>query len=263
MPQRRCLGWLGLASERPALEEWAAAQQTLLRFLPFESPPGPSAVGGLDLLVIDAALEPLLAVAECARLRGLAPALQLSLLGAACELRAAAERAGAGFLRRPAPGKIPWRALARALASTRSITDGAELICEGFSIDRRARLVRVWGRERVLSSAKFELLCYLVDHAGRAVGARELVQRGILLQSQAARYKCVMFELRAQLGSASRCIRAVPGHGYRLLRAPPAASAAEEPVASVARADAAGEPCSNRVRTSSEPLTCSTLSRGP
>lgn len=85
-----------------------------------------------------------------------------------------------------------------------------------LSIDCGARTLWVDGREATISAQKFDLLCYLVDRAGIAVQASDLVREGLLRPSQAQRYKGLIQELKSRLGSARDLIRVVPGYGYRL-----------------------------------------------
>jgi len=86
----------------------------------------------------------------------------------------------------------------------------------GVFVDRSRRTLHIDGHEQGLSAQKFDLLCYLIDHEGTAVRAIELVRCGILRPSQAQRFKGLIQELRARLGSYRDRLRAVPGYGYRL-----------------------------------------------
>lgn len=184
-----------------------------------EPMPELSELRALDAVVIGVEERPLLSLAECSRARAALPGLQVALLGPRDErLEAAAERAGALFLTYPAPDSGQWEALTSRLRSCRAAATaaGRTWISPRMCVDRDARLLYIDGRACSLSSAKFDLLTYLLDHAGRAVPSQELVQRGLLRPSQASRYKGLIAELRRHLGAERDCIRAVPGYGYRL-----------------------------------------------
>jgi DNA-binding response OmpR family regulator len=172
------------------------------------------------MLVVDGTSDLALAVAECTRLKGFgAP---IVLVSHEEPSRSALHRAGIDsvvpsgvslsdledVLSSPVRG--PRRDSSVMLASSATVA-----LNELVVIDRARRLLLVDGREQVLSAQKFELLCYLVEKAGVAVGAQELVKCGLLRPSQASRFKGVVQELRARLGPARTLISAVPGYGYR------------------------------------------------
>jgi DNA-binding response OmpR family regulator len=225
-------GFIGGGSgERAAFESWCRSHSFDPLCLALEEPVEAAELRKLDAIVIATAECPLLALAECARVRGLLPDLPVALLGRqGGELEAAAARAGAVFLP-SAPAERGFRALLDQLAARRSAALGANRVwvSERLCLDRTRRVLYLDGQERTLSAAKFDLFSYLFDNAGRAVSARELVQRGLLLPSQASRYKGLIAELRAHLGGERACIRAVPGYGYRLeLREGPRAARAQK-----------------------------------
>lgn len=191
-----------------------------VRSFPIDAPTDVNEIRELDFVVIAALERPLLAIAECARLHTAVPSIPLLLLGpAAPELEAAALRAG-GFYVRADDAARPsfWSGLRRVAHERGLIGRSGALthVSAHLAIDRSARLVYVDGQLRELSAAKFDLFCYLVEHAGRAISASELVRQRLLLPSQAARFKGLIAELRGHLGTQRDCIRAVPGYGYRL-----------------------------------------------
>jgi|SRR5688572_4921399 DNA-binding winged helix-turn-helix (wHTH) protein len=213
----------GSPLDRVSLETWCAVNSATCTARPLHSTPDRAWLESLDLLVVAADDRPLLALAECARVTSLHPEPAVALLGdSGPELSRAVERLqGVRLLSRTESGEIPWGQLVQALGpagagrSHVTVRRGLAAIHERVTLDRDARTLYVAGREQRLSSAKFELLCYLLDNAGRAISAAELVRRRLLLPSQARRYRGLVQELRASLGPARDCIVAVPGYGYR------------------------------------------------
>lgn len=182
--------------------------------LPIEPPVRLASFEGAAAIVIDGRANALVAMAEAARLRE--TGLPIGLLTHADGDESAALRAGiSATLREPcneAELKSFFEGLnRRPFSRAKSIALGS-----GVFVDRLRRTLLVDGQEQELSAQKFDLLCYLVDHEGTAVGATELVRCGILRPSQAQRFKGLIQELRARLGSCHHRLRAVPGYGYRL-----------------------------------------------
>lgn len=207
----------GGATEVMLMQTWAQARGLGVRLLPFEPLQPLNLVFDLEWVLLIGDEHPILAIAECGRIRGALPHLRLIVLGLACEeLRSAAARAGATFLPFSTGGsEWPWDALAELLFRPLHAPQLASL-GSGLAVDRRAREVLVDGEHRRLTAIKFDILCYFLDNIGRAIPADELVRKGILLASQRSRYKCIVFELRRSLGSAADLIRVVPGYGYRM-----------------------------------------------
>jgi len=218
---RSCIGLMGLSDlHRATVLDWATECAFRTCSFPLEVEQAAVAVSGVDLMVIDAEREPLFAVAECGRLRRELPSLPIALLGPHDpKLSSAGLRAGARwYFCLENAASPPWQTLQSTLSVPRSTTDLPVLQKLGptAELDRSARVLFIDGEPRTLTAAKFDLLCYFLDHAGRAVSARELVAQGLLLPTQVARFRCVVRELRNYLGSARNLIRAVTGYGYRL-----------------------------------------------
>jgi DNA-binding response OmpR family regulator len=189
-----------------------------IRHVPLEPPCELGWVRSATAIVVDAGADALLGVAECARLRDAARPVVLIAPDAAV-LQPVARRLGvAALLQSP----VSLVDLECCLASLDSLQSGtfpvAEVSTEATRtvvINRARRTLRVDGREYTISVQKFDLLCYLVDKAGIAVRAADLVRDGLLRPAQAQRYKGLIGELRAHLGPARDLICAVPGYGYR------------------------------------------------
>lgn len=207
--------------EQARVLDWASRWAVRSDWFSLEIEPTIEALSGLDLLVIDVEREPLLSVAECGRLSRALGSLPIALVGPSDpRLESAALRAGASwYLRRDEVGG-PWEGLKRAFASLRAESPrpprSLEKLGRAVELDRVARVLYIDGERRTPTASKFDLLCYFVDHAGRAVSARELVARGLLLPTQVARFRSVIRELRNYLGPGRNLIRPVTGYGYRL-----------------------------------------------
>jgi DNA-binding response OmpR family regulator len=225
-PQSR-IGLMGLGDPAKAqLLHWATECAFLTQSFPLEVEQPVVALAGIDLMVIDAGREPLLAVAECGRLRLGLPRLRIALVGPHDpKLERAGLRAGASwyFCLENTASSPPWEALrcAVSLVPSTSRPSAIQKLGPTAELDRSARVLYIDGERRTPPAAKFDLLCYFLDHAGQAVSARELVAHGLLLPTQVARFRCVIRELRHYLGSAANLIRPVSGYGYRLDTASP------------------------------------------
>jgi DNA-binding response OmpR family regulator len=108
-------------------------------------------------------------------------------------------------------------------------------------VERLARRVWIDSHEVRLSSQKFDLLCYFLDHAGEAINASQLVKANVLRPSQGMRYKNLISELRAALKRLCALFEAVPGYGYRCV-ARPISGTARTPRRPAAAAPAAAAP---------------------
>lgn len=174
------------SAPRPALGFAVGAQLSVLLY-PFEGVPALTALREVNLLVLDQNLDASSVYDELVNF-GL-------------------------------PQRVPIVAGLRLLSDPEGTTEPpapAPDDAEGpLQIDRVGRRVLLGVHEARLSSQKFDLLCYFVDHAGRAVTARDLVRLNILRPSQAGRFKCLVRELRQALRFTGGNFRAVPGYGYR------------------------------------------------
>jgi hypothetical protein len=215
------VGLMGFSErDREQFEAWSEPRGVFVTPFPIEAELSAPELSALAALLIATEERPLLSVGQCGRAHAVAPELPVALLGPRdLELEAAARRAGAGcVLSRSECGVFPWQTLNLFLrhGPNSRVTDEPITLSDGVTLDRLGRRLLIDGHDHPLSATKFELLCYLIDHAGRAVSARELVSMRLLLPSQATRYRCIIFELRDHLGSARHLICAVPGYGYRM-----------------------------------------------
>ena len=200
-------------SHADPLDAWSVSSY------PIDPPAELSAFQVASAVLVDCA-DPALGVAECVRLVPLA--LPIAVVTSNELSSRAKERAGIQTVFTPsfrAEEIARFLSLAVSPAYPESrverVSSANIAIHARVRLDRARRTVIVHGCETVLSFQKFELLCYLVDRAGTAVAATELVKHGLLRPSQAQRLKGLVQELRARLGPAGELIRPVPGYGYR------------------------------------------------
>ena len=205
------------ASFTASVEAWARSRDIFSQFFPLHPVAPAERFGAFDWVLIGADPHEAIAIAECARLRHAHPTLSLALwTERADELAAAAERAGATcVLARTKPTGLSAQGLERLAERAKRRRCACPTFADRVSIDRRSRTVLVDGKVRALRAEKFDLLCYFVDHAGRAISAQELVRERLLLPNQAVRYRGLILELRRLLAIGDAWIRAVPGYGYR------------------------------------------------
>lgn len=182
--------------------------------LPIEPPVKLASFAGAAAIVIDGRANALMAMAEAARLRE--TGLPIGLLTHGGREESAALRAGISATLREPCNEVELKVFLDELSREPFSRAKSRALRCGVFVDRSRRTLLVDGHEHELSAQKFDLLCYLIDHEGSAVGATELVRCGILRPSQAQRFKGLIQELRARLGSCRHRLRAVPGYGYRL-----------------------------------------------
>lgn len=176
-------------------------------------------------IIVDGCTDSHLAVAECARVGSLR--VPIGLLTSRPLETSALARAGVRAWLIPPCSAPEMQGFFASLYATETSKSGTILavrprmhLAPEVELDRTRRTLFVKGREEALPAQKFDLLCYLVDHAGVAVTAAELVQRGLLRPSQAFRLKGLVQELRGRLGPARTLLKAVSGYGYRFDLAP-------------------------------------------
>lgn len=182
------------------LNQWRALTSQWSFVVVPVSPPCPlEAFPATVAAIVDSRPDTAMGVAECARLRPIAKAV--GLLSQVIVPPEVWRRVGAStVLNSPWGPEDSSRFFAELLAeaeASRPFVEKARFdLGAGISVDRQRRTLIVDGLETRLSAQKFELLCYLIAHAGVAVSAQELVGVGLLRRSQASRFKGLMHELR-------------------------------------------------------------------
>lgn len=198
----------------------AAHADIAFQCLEFEPPCDLASIVPARLIIVDGSVAPVLGLAEYGRLR--VATCPFVLIAGDAAVHAAALRAGVDAVLRTPVSRQDFERCLQELLFRGCSESGVQLaasrtfLTPTVVVDRRARTLMIDGQEVILSAQKFELLCYLVDRTGVAIGTDELIRNGLLRPSQAQRYKGLIQELRGHLGSARHLIRPVPGYGYRL-----------------------------------------------
>lgn len=209
--------------ELELVSAWATRHSRAVVWLSQESAVELEVPSEASLVVIDAHSEPFDAVVQVARIRAAHANVPIVLLGPRSGnhdsfLKAAVRSGANAVLKRPLAKLDLFEAL-RRLAPPRPANGptqrGVVVLSRSCALDLEGRCLRVGRVEHSLTKAKFDLLAYLVQHAGRAVSAEELVRAGVFAPSQRARYRAIVLELRDKLGEARSVIHTVPGYGYR------------------------------------------------
>ncbi|MFQ5936982.1 MAG: response regulator [Acidiferrobacterales bacterium] len=136
--------------------------------------------GGFDALILDVMLPDLDGFEVCRQVRARTdlPILMLTARGDEMDRIVGLELGADDYLPKPFN---PRELLARLRAILRRRTAGtpatAILRFGRLEIERDARVVRVGGEERPLTSYQFDLLCALADNAGRVMSRETLMDR--------------------------------------------------------------------------------------
>jgi two-component system, OmpR family, phosphate regulon response regulator OmpR len=137
--------------------------------------------GGFDALILDIMLPDLDGFEVCRQVRGASdiPILMLTARGDETDRIVGLELGADDYLPKPFnPRELLARL--RAILRRRGVagTQGTASLRFGrLEIDRDARMVRIDGEERPLTSYQFELLCALAVNAGRVMSREALMDR--------------------------------------------------------------------------------------
>jgi DNA-binding response OmpR family regulator len=210
------------SAEFLALAAWARARGLPVRRLASDADVEHSTHERASFVMLDAASDPLGAVAQCACIRARWPESPMLVLGPGRgeqeRFREAAMRFGATvLLERPVAEALLLAAFETCVRAQhqRGATPRFVSLGGAYTLDLEGRCLRVGDVEQALTKGKFDLLAYLIGHPGQAVAADDLVRAGVLARSQISRYRAIVQELRSKLGAAGASIRTVPGYGYR------------------------------------------------
>jgi DNA-binding response OmpR family regulator len=138
--------------------------------------------GGLDALILDVMLPDLDGFEVCRQVRAMSdiPILMLTARGEEMDRIVGLELGADDYLPKPFhPRELlaRLRAILRRSSRPAGTPRIAPLRFGRLEIDREARLVRVDGVERPLTSYQFELLCVLATSAGRVLSRETLMDR--------------------------------------------------------------------------------------
>jgi DNA-binding response OmpR family regulator len=137
--------------------------------------------GGFDALILDVMLPDLDGFEVCRRVRAVSdlPILMLTARGEEMDRIVGLELGADDYLPKPfSPRELLARLRAILRRSGRPGTHRTAPLRFGrLEIDREARVVRLDGAERLLTSYQFELLCALALNAGRVMSREALMDR--------------------------------------------------------------------------------------
>ena len=183
-----------------------------------------AAAGQFDLVILDRILPEMEGLEIVQRLRAAgvaAPVLMLSALARAEERVAGLDAGADDYLGKPFE---PFELVARVRALLRRATNplpGAVMLYGELELHVKARSVHRAGRHVALSPREFEILKFMMDHAGDTV-TREMLLRevwGLTFDPQTNVIDVSMSRLRQRLdeGFDQPVIETVRGAGFRLL----------------------------------------------
>ena len=183
-----------------------------------------AAAGQFDLVILDRMLPEMEGLVIVQRLRAAgvaAPVLMLSALARAEERVAGLDAGADDYLGKPFE---PFELVARVRALLRRATNplpGAVMLYGELELHVKARSVHRAGRHVALSPREFEILKFMMDHAGDTV-TREMLLRevwGLNFDPQTNVIDVSMSRLRQRLdeGFDQPVIETVRGAGFRLL----------------------------------------------
>jgi DNA-binding response OmpR family regulator len=169
----------------------------------------------IALMVLDVALPRMSGLEVCRRVDGRVPVVLLTASDQ--EAVAGVELCADDYLAKPfAPRELVARvrAVLRRSSNGKPIADELELGPVTVSIP--AREVRLGGQEIALTPKEFDLLAYLVQHAGDVVSRDDLLERvwGFIYPGETRTVEVHVAQLRKKLG-APDLIRTVRGIGYK------------------------------------------------
>jgi DNA-binding response OmpR family regulator len=171
----------------------------------------------IKLVVLDVGLPGIDGFDVCRRIDGTVPVIILTARDEEADRVAGLELGADDYIAKP----FSPRELAARVKAVLRRTDGtgapAEVSVLGpVTISRSAREVRVGGREIELTQREFDLLDYLVRHAGQVVTREQLLESvwGFLSPGETRTVEVHVAQLRKKLGEAD-LIRTVRGVGYK------------------------------------------------
>ncbi len=170
----------------------------------------------IALVVLDIGLPGLDGFEVCRRIAGRVPVILLTARDEEADRVAGLELGADDYVVKPFS---PRELTARVKAVLRRAQPGGSddvLALGPLSIDRSGREVRMHGREIELTQREFDLLEYLVRHAGQVVSRDTLLESvwGFLAPGETRTVEVHVAQLRKKLGDPE-LIRTVRGVGYK------------------------------------------------
>jgi DNA-binding response OmpR family regulator len=169
----------------------------------------------IALMVLDVALPRMSGLEVCRRVDGRVPVILLTASDA--EAASGVELGADDYVAKPFS---PRDLVARVRAVLRRSSNGKpvadELALGPVTVSIPAREVRLAGQEIALTPKEFDLLAYLLQHAGDVVSRDDLLERvwGFIYPGETRTVEVHVAQLRKKLGTPE-LIRTVRGIGYQ------------------------------------------------
>jgi DNA-binding response OmpR family regulator len=171
----------------------------------------------IALMVLDVGLPRMSGLEVCRRVDGRVPVILLAARDEEADRLAGLELRADDYIAKPF---APRELVARVRAVLRRSTNGKpipEMLELGpVTVSLPAREVRLGGQQIALTPMEFDLLAYLVQHAGNVVSRDDLLERvwGFIYPGETRTVEVHVAQLRKKLG-APELIRTVRGIGYK------------------------------------------------
>ena len=171
----------------------------------------------IALMVLDIGLPRMNGLEVCRRVAGRVPVIMVTARDEEADRVAGLELGADDYVAKPfSPRELVARvrAVLRRTQNGKPVSDMLEM--GPVTVSLPAREVRLDGNEIVLTPKEFDLLAYLVQHAGVVVSRDDLLERvwGFIYPGQTRTVEVHVAQLRKKLG-APDLIRTVRGVGYK------------------------------------------------
>jgi DNA-binding response OmpR family regulator len=174
----------------------------------------------IELVVLDIGLPGIDGFEVCRRIAGRVPVIMLTARDEVPDRVAGLELGADDYVPKPfSPRELTARVKAVLRRAGQPVAAGDVTTLGPVTLARGAREVRVDGREIELTQREFDLLEYLLRHAGQVVTRERLLEAvwGFVLPGQTRTVEVHVAQLRKKLGYPS-LIRTVRGLGYKATR---------------------------------------------
>ena len=176
---------------------------------------------GIGIVVLDIGLPGMDGLDVCRRIRARStvPIVMLTARDEEADRVAGLELGADDYVPKPfSPRELAAR-LKAVLRRTEGFESAARLLVGDVQIDRDAREASIGGRPVELTGKEFDLLAFLVEHAGIVVSREQLLDRvwGMQFAGGTRTVDVHVAQLRRKLGRPD-LIRTVRGAGYKVAR---------------------------------------------
>jgi len=173
----------------------------------------------VTLVVLDIGLPGVDGFEVCRRIGGKVPVIMLTARDEVADRVAGLELGADDYIQKPfSPRELTARIKAVLRRAGRGATDDVTTLGP-VTLARGSREVRVDGSEVELTQREFDLLEYLLRHAGQVVTRDELLEAvwGFVSPGQTRTVEVHVAQLRKKLGDDNDVIKTVRGLGYKAI----------------------------------------------